>query len=211
MFSRADARWIPIDPIRCLINKRKVFDPTPNPNAAVKPDRRRPVRVENRMVYVVAFEEDGFARDVTPRYAREYGAKVAKVQQGGRGRKEWWERIMAMVKRPYQLVRTYWSQSLTATTDVSHSRYSTGTISRMKSCRRISSRRVCLQRWPALRTILCAYGYCITDESTHGGTPQICTGAASEERRNCSPLGRIGQVPRRARVFAFIRAAVKGC
>ncbi|EPS96506.1 hypothetical protein FOMPIDRAFT_1053153 [Fomitopsis schrenkii] len=105
VFSRADARWIPIDPIRCLINKRKAFDPTPNPNAAVKPDRRRPVRIENRMVYVVAFEEDGFARDVTPRYAREYGAKVAKVQQGGRGRKEWWERIMAMVKRPYQLHR----------------------------------------------------------------------------------------------------------
>ncbi|KAH9841395.1 Rad4-domain-containing protein [Rhodofomes roseus] len=105
VFSRADARWIPIDPIRCLINKRKVFDPTPNPNAAVKPDRHRPVRVENRMVYVVAFEEDSFGRDVTPRYAREYGAKVAKVQQGGRGRKEWWERIIAMVKRPYQLHR----------------------------------------------------------------------------------------------------------
>ncbi|KAH9936108.1 uncharacterized protein B0H18DRAFT_1113556 [Fomitopsis serialis] len=105
VFSRADARWIPVDPIRCLINKRKVFDPTPNPNAAVKPDRTRPVRVENRMVYVVAFEEDSYARDVTPRYAREYGAKVAKVQQGGRGRKEWWERILAMVKRPYQLHR----------------------------------------------------------------------------------------------------------
>lgn len=111
MFSRADARWIPIDPIRCLINKRKAFDPAPNPNAAAKPDRRRPVRVENRMVYVVAFEEDSFARDVTPRYAREYGAKVAKVQQGGRGRKEWWERIMAMVKRPYQLVRIHLWQS----------------------------------------------------------------------------------------------------
>lgn len=58
------------------------------------------------MVYVVAFEEDGYARDVTPRYAREYGAKVAKVQQGGRGKKEWWERIMAMVTRPFRLVRT---------------------------------------------------------------------------------------------------------
>ena len=54
---------------------------------------------------VLAFEEDGFARDVTPRYAREYGAKVAKVQQGGKGRKEWWERILNLVKRPYRLVR----------------------------------------------------------------------------------------------------------
>jgi len=59
------------------------------------------------MVYVVAFEEDGYARDVTPRYAREYGAKVAKVQQGGKGRKEWWERILGLVKRPYRLVRMH--------------------------------------------------------------------------------------------------------
>ncbi|PIL22401.1 hypothetical protein GSI_15089 [Ganoderma sinense ZZ0214-1] len=105
VFSRADARWIPVDPVRVIINKRKAFDPTPNPGATTKPDRRRPVRVENRMVYVLAFEEDGFARDVTPRYAREFGAKVAKVQQGGKGRREWWERICRMVTRPYRLQR----------------------------------------------------------------------------------------------------------
>ncbi|KAI0373881.1 Rad4-domain-containing protein [Pilatotrama ljubarskyi] len=107
VFSRADARWLPVDPVRVIVNRRKAFDPTPNPNApaSAKPDRRRPVRVENRMVYVLAFEEDGYARDVTPRYAREYGAKVAKVQQGGKGRREWWERICNMVKRPYRLQR----------------------------------------------------------------------------------------------------------
>ena len=104
VFSRADAKWLPIDPVRVIVNKRKAFDPTPNPNAPTKPDRRRPVRVENRMVYVVAFEEDGYARDVTPRYAREYGAKVSKVQQGGKGRREWWERIRTLVQRPYRLV-----------------------------------------------------------------------------------------------------------
>ena len=103
VFSRADAKWIPVDPVRVIVNRRKAFDPTPNPNAA-KPDRRRPVRVENRMVYVLAFEEDGYARDVTPRYAREYGAKVSKVQQGGKGRREWWERIRTLVQRPYRLV-----------------------------------------------------------------------------------------------------------
>ncbi|TBU44496.1 Rad4-domain-containing protein [Dichomitus squalens] len=106
VFSRADARWLPVDPIRVIVNKRKAFDPTPNPHAgAAKADKRRAVRVENRMVYVMAFEEDGFARDVTPRYAREFGAKVAKVQQGGRGRREWWERICRMVRRPYRLQR----------------------------------------------------------------------------------------------------------
>lgn len=102
VFSRADGRWIPVDPIRAIVNKRKAFDPTPNPNSQIKPDRN--VRVENRMVYVVAFEEDGYARDVTPRYAREFGAKVAKMQQGGKGRQQWWEQIMGMVHRPYRLV-----------------------------------------------------------------------------------------------------------
>ncbi|KAI0648178.1 hypothetical protein C8Q79DRAFT_905740 [Trametes meyenii] len=106
VFSRADGRWLPIDPVRVIVNRRKAFDPTPNPaDPNAKPDRRRPVRVENRMVYVLAFEEDGYARDVTPRYAREYGAKVAKVQQGGKGRREWWERICKMVQRPYRLQR----------------------------------------------------------------------------------------------------------
>ncbi|RPD62250.1 Rad4-domain-containing protein [Lentinus tigrinus ALCF2SS1-7] len=104
VFSRADTKWLPVDPVRVIVNRRKAFDPTPNPNVA-KPDRRRPVRVENRMVYVLAFEEDGYARDVTPRYAREYGAKVSKVQQGGKGRREWWDRIRNLVQRPYRLQR----------------------------------------------------------------------------------------------------------
>ena len=56
------------------------------------------------MVYVVAFEEDGYARDVTPRYAVEYGAKVSKMQQGGKGKQDWWERVMTIVRRPYRLV-----------------------------------------------------------------------------------------------------------
>ena len=56
------------------------------------------------MVYVVAVEDDGYARDVTPRYAKEYGAKTAKVQMGGKGRKQWWEFVMATVTRPFRLV-----------------------------------------------------------------------------------------------------------
>jgi xeroderma pigmentosum group C-complementing protein len=59
------------------------------------------------MLYVMAFEEDSFARDVTARYAKEYGAKVAKMQRSGgvgNSRKEWWDRIVAMVQRPYRLV-----------------------------------------------------------------------------------------------------------
>jgi xeroderma pigmentosum group C-complementing protein len=68
------------------------------------------------MVYVIALEEDSHARDVTPRYALQYGAKVAKAQLGGGGgrrtggggkgkQQEWWESVLDVVKRPYRLVR----------------------------------------------------------------------------------------------------------
>ncbi|KAL0579882.1 hypothetical protein V5O48_002129 [Marasmius crinis-equi] len=89
VFSKPDSRWIPVDSLRGIVNKRHIFDPStdgPNP--------------ENRMVYVMAFEEDGYARDVTRRYAKNYGAKVAKEQggssaagAGGRGRQQWWARV----------------------------------------------------------------------------------------------------------------------
>ncbi|KAL5501487.1 hypothetical protein ACEPAH_8747 [Sanghuangporus vaninii] len=92
VFSRPDGKWMPIDPIRYIVNKRKVFQPSLN-------DRN------NRMVYVIAVEEDGYCRDVTARYARDYGTKTTKAQLGGKGRKEWWESVMALVTRPYRLVR----------------------------------------------------------------------------------------------------------
>lgn len=68
------------------------------------------------MVYVLAMEEDGYGRDVTRRYAKEFSAKVAKVQGGsssagirggGRGRLAWWERVVGSVSRPYRLVRVF--------------------------------------------------------------------------------------------------------
>ncbi|KAJ3503963.1 hypothetical protein NLJ89_g8197 [Agrocybe chaxingu] len=109
VFSRPDAKWLPVDPIRAIVNKRKMFDPAPPATNAPKV-----TKVENRMVYVLAFEEDGYARDVTRRYAREYGAKVAKVQGGssapnvgggGRGRQAWWDKVLSCIKRPFQLHR----------------------------------------------------------------------------------------------------------
>ena len=56
------------------------------------------------MTYVMAVEEDGYMRDVTPRYAKQYSAKVTKVQSGGRGRRDWWEQVLQAVTRPYKLV-----------------------------------------------------------------------------------------------------------
>ncbi|KAF9525479.1 hypothetical protein CPB83DRAFT_859313 [Crepidotus variabilis] len=115
VFSKPDSKWFPIDPIRGSVNKRKVFDPTPlptsNPAASAVLNR---VKVENRMLYVLAFEEDGYARDVTRRYARQFGAKVAKMQGGssapnvgggGKGRQAWWEKVVNSIHRPFRLHR----------------------------------------------------------------------------------------------------------
>lgn len=105
VFSRADSRWLPVDPIRGIVNKRHVFDPS-----GPQPAESKASRIEdNRMLYVVALEEDGFGRDVTARYARDYTAKVSKAQGIGSGppggRKEWWARVVQAITRPYRLNR----------------------------------------------------------------------------------------------------------
>ncbi|KAF8628657.1 hypothetical protein AX15_003788 [Amanita polypyramis BW_CC] len=112
VFSRPDGRWLPVDPIRGFVNKRKLFDPTPSALAPPlsgggSTSVRSNVRQENRMMYVLAFEEDGYARDVTRRYALEYSAKVAKAQAGGggKGRQLWWARVVQGISRPYRLHR----------------------------------------------------------------------------------------------------------
>ncbi|KLO14754.1 Rad4-domain-containing protein [Schizopora paradoxa] len=92
VFSRPDHQWMPVDPIRYIVNKRKVFEPPPHDK-------------HNRMVYVVAVEEDSYCRDVTPRYAKEYASKTTKVQLGGKGRQEWWGSLMGAVTRPFRLQR----------------------------------------------------------------------------------------------------------
>ncbi|TFK23064.1 Rad4-domain-containing protein [Coprinopsis marcescibilis] len=131
VFSRPDGRWLPVDPIRAIVNERKVFDPTPPTNApgtgtsstkstssfrfpqTVKISNvPKGFKEENRMLYVLAFEEDGYARDVTRRYALEYSARVAKAQggsgaanAGGGAKARWWEKVVNLVQRPYQLHR----------------------------------------------------------------------------------------------------------
>lgn len=86
VFSRPDGRWMSVDPLRGYVDKRKRFEPLPS-------DRR------NRMLYVVAFENERYAKDVTRRYAKEYNTKVAKLQL-----REWWDGVIALVDRPFRLV-----------------------------------------------------------------------------------------------------------
>lgn len=58
------------------------------------------------MSYVIAFENDGTARDVTRRYVRAYNAKTRKsrveVTQSG---ERWWRKVLMLFNRPYDLDR----------------------------------------------------------------------------------------------------------
>ncbi|KAM3532503.1 hypothetical protein MY4038_003981 [Beauveria bassiana] len=49
---------------------------------------------ENCMSYVVAFDEDGTARDVTVRYAKAYTAKTRRIRVDGTDDNGWWRRAM---------------------------------------------------------------------------------------------------------------------
>ena len=58
------------------------------------------------MTYVIAFEDDGSARDVTRRYVKAYNGKTRRhrveVMSGG---ERWWRRVMKMFRRSYPLDR----------------------------------------------------------------------------------------------------------
>ncbi|KZT60108.1 Rad4-domain-containing protein [Calocera cornea HHB12733] len=92
VFSRPDQRWFPVDPVRDLVNTKRRFEPEST-------DRR------NRMAYVIAFEEDGYARDVTARYTRQFGARVMKARPRSRPGSHWWEEVMKPLTRPYRFHR----------------------------------------------------------------------------------------------------------
>nr|GAT55865.1 predicted protein [Mycena chlorophos] len=100
VFSRPDGRWFPVDPIRNRVNQPKDFDPA---TASGDPATLKRIQAENRMVYVLAFEDDGFARDVTRRYAKRFTERVVKMQ--GARQAAWWARVVEGVTRPYRLNR----------------------------------------------------------------------------------------------------------
>jgi len=93
-FNEALQKWVPVDP---LVTK-----------SIAKPSKFEPpaCELENYMSYVVAFEDDGSARDVTRRYAKAYNAKTRRdrveVTTGG---ERWWRRVMRMYKRRHALDR----------------------------------------------------------------------------------------------------------
>jgi xeroderma pigmentosum group C-complementing protein len=91
VFSEPLQKWIPLDPlVRHTINK---------PKTGFEPPASDPL---NQMSYVLAFEDDGSAKDVTRRYAQFYNAKTRKTRvESTRGGAKWWARTMAVFEKPF--------------------------------------------------------------------------------------------------------------
>ncbi|KAL1847022.1 hypothetical protein Plec18170_008793 [Paecilomyces lecythidis] len=89
-FNEAVQKWIPVDPIVTKsVAKTTKFEPPAN-------DRY------NAMAYVVAFEDDASARDVTRRYAKSYNAKTIRNRiESTKGGDKWWQRTMAFFEKPF--------------------------------------------------------------------------------------------------------------
>ena len=93
-FNEAVQKWVPIDPLvtQTIAKPSKLEPPAGDP--------------ANTLSYVVAFEDDGSARDVTRRYAKAYNAKVRRDRvESTKGGQKWWKRTMKMFRRQHHLDR----------------------------------------------------------------------------------------------------------
>ena len=93
-FNESVQKWIPIDPlVTQSIAKASKFEP---------PAGER----ENNLSYVIAFEDDGSAYDVTRRYAKAYNAKTRRARvETTLGGERWWRRMMRVYQRQHRLDR----------------------------------------------------------------------------------------------------------
>lgn len=69
-----------------------------------KPHRLEPPAADpyNLLSYVVAFEEDASARDVTRRYTKAFNAKVRKLRvESTKNGEVWWKRVLQHFERPF--------------------------------------------------------------------------------------------------------------
>ena len=83
-FSPSISTWIPLDPlVRNTVNKPKTgFEPPASDQL-------------NAMSYVIAFDEDASAKDVTRRYAQWFNAKTRKVRlEATKGGEQWYASLM---------------------------------------------------------------------------------------------------------------------
>lgn len=95
VFSKPFQRWITIDPVRARVTAtgNRQMEPSTSDRA-------------NRLVYVVAFEEDGYARDVTARYTKTLYSRVSRMRPPAtRKDGDWWEQVVRALQRPQRLER----------------------------------------------------------------------------------------------------------
>jgi xeroderma pigmentosum group C-complementing protein len=93
-FNEGAQKWIPVDP---LVTKSLAKSHNLEPPATDQ---------FNAMSYVVAFDEDTTARDVTRRYTRAFNAKTRKLRvESTKGGDIWWENTMRAYEKPYMTDR----------------------------------------------------------------------------------------------------------
>ncbi|KAJ5380708.1 uncharacterized protein N7496_003136 [Penicillium cataractarum] len=89
-FNEAVQKWIPIDPLvtKTLAKPSKFEPPASDPY--------------NYLSYVVAFEDDASARDVTRRYAKAFNAKTRKSRvETTRNGEKWWNDALLAYEKPF--------------------------------------------------------------------------------------------------------------
>lgn len=94
-FNEAHQKWVPVDPmVTNTVNKPNKIEP--------------PMTYDlNQMMYVVAFEEDGVARDVTRRYAKAFNARTRRqrVESSGEDGAKWLKAALRLFRRRQRLDR----------------------------------------------------------------------------------------------------------
>ena len=95
-FSEAYQKWVSVDPLSTS---------TVGKPHKVEPPLNHP---ENTMSYVIAFEDDGTAKDVTRRYVKAFNAKTRKLRvEATDGGERWWSKTMRGLRRRRKLVRLF--------------------------------------------------------------------------------------------------------
>jgi xeroderma pigmentosum group C-complementing protein len=88
VLDEAHQKWMPVNPMDATsVNKPREFEPPASD-------------LENNLSYVVAFENDGAARDVTRRYTKAFNAKTLKNRvESMEGGERWWRKTMRFYSR----------------------------------------------------------------------------------------------------------------
>ena len=90
MYNEATTTWHPLEPL-----VRHTFS---KPLTGFEPPASDTL---NAMSYVIAFEDDGSAKDVTRRYAQWYNAKTRKSRvESTKGGEAWWAKTMGHFQKP---------------------------------------------------------------------------------------------------------------